>query len=44
MVSYYLKKKTENKKQQVVKTKNGRIMTLTKCAVRDRKELKLIKK
>ena len=38
------KKKTENKKQQVVKTKNGRIMTLTKCAVRDRKELKLIKK
>ena len=36
------KKKTENKKQQVVKTKNGRIMTLTKCSVRDRKELKFI--
>ena len=46
MVSYCLKKKTkkktENKKQQVVKTKNGRIMTLTKCSVRDRKELKFI--
>ena len=32
MVSYCLIKKTENKKQQVVKTKNGRIMTNKVCS------------
>ena len=31
------KKKTESKKSKIVKTKNGRIMLLSKCGVCDRK-------
>ena len=42
---YYLKcrKSTESKNPEVVRTKNGRIMVLSKCAVCDHKRLKFIK-
>ena len=45
MLSYCLKcrKNTESKNPQVVKTKNGRIMLLSKCEVYDNKILKFIK-
>ena len=45
MLSYYLKyrKNTESKKIKVVKTKNGRIMFSSKCAVCDSKKSKFIK-
>ena len=45
MLSYCLKcrKNTESKNPQVVKTKNGRIMLLSKCEVYDNKKLKFIK-
>ena len=45
MLSYCLKcrKNTESKNPQVVKTKNGRIMLLSKCEVCDNKKLKFIK-
>ena len=45
MSSYCLKwtKNTESKNPKVVKTKNGRIMLLLKCAVRDNKKIKFIK-
>ena len=45
MLSYCLKcrKNTESKNPKVVKTKNGRIMLLSKCAVCDSKKLKFIK-
>ena len=45
MLSYYLKcrKNTESKNPQDVKTKNGRITLLSKCAVCDSKKLKFIK-
>ena len=45
MLSYCLKcrKNTESKNPQVVKTKNGRIMLLSKCELCDNKKLKFIK-
>ena len=45
MLSYGLKcgKNTESKNKKVVKTKNGRIMLLSKCEVRDSKKSKSIK-
>ena len=44
MFSYYLKcKNTESKNPEVVKTKNGRRMLLSKCAVCDSKKSKFIK-
>ena len=46
MLSYCLKcgKNTKSKKPKVVvKTKNGRIMLLTKCEVCDSKKFRLIK-
>ena len=44
MLSYCLKcrKNTESKNPQVVKTKNGRIMLLSKYEVYDNKKLKFI--
>ena len=44
MSSYCLKcrQNTESKNPKVVKTKNGWIMLLPKCAVRNRKKLKFI--
>ena len=46
MLSYCLKcrKNKQSKKPEVMKTKNGRIMLLSKCAVRDSKKSKFIKK
>ena len=45
MLSYCLKckKNTESKNPKVVKTKNGRIMLLSKCAVCDSKKSKCTK-
>ena len=45
MLSYCLKcrKSTESKNSKIVKTKNGGIMLLSKCAVCDSKESKFIK-
>ena len=45
MLSYYLKcgKNIESENPRVVKTKRGRIMSLSKCEVRDSKQLKFIK-
>ena len=45
MLSYCLKcrKNTESKNPKVLKTKNGWIMLLSKCAVCDRKKSKFIK-
>ena len=45
MLSYCLKcrKNTESKNQKVVKTKNGRIILLIKCAASDSKKSKFIK-
>ena len=45
MLSYCLKcrKYTESKNPKIVKTKNGRIMLLSKFALRDSKKLKFIK-
>ena len=45
ILSYYLKcrKNTESKNPEVVKTINGRIMLLSKCAVCDSKKSKFIK-
>ena len=45
MLSYCLKcrRNTKSEKPKVVKTKNGRIMLLSKCAVSDSKKSKLIK-
>ena len=45
MLSYFLKcrKSSESKNLKVVKTKNGRIMLLSKCEVSDSKKSKLIK-
>ena len=45
MLSYCLKcrKNTESKKPKIVKTKNGRIILLSKCAVCDTNKLKFIK-
>ena len=45
MLSYFLKgrKNTESKNPKVVKTKNRRIMLLSKCAVCDSKKMKFIK-
>ena len=45
MFSYCLKcrKNTESKNPEVVRTKNGRIMLLSKCAVSDSKKLIFIK-
>ena len=37
------RKNTESKKPEVVKTKNERIMLLSKCAVCNSKKLKLLK-
>ena len=44
-MSYCLKcrKNTESKNPKVVRTKNGRIMLLSKCAVCDSKKSKFIK-
>ena len=46
MLSYCLKcrKNTESKIPKVVRTKNGRIMLLSKCVLCDGKKSKLIKK
>ena len=45
MSSYYSKcrKNTESKNLKVVKTKNGRVILLSKCAVCDGKKSKSIK-
>ena len=45
MLSYCWKcrKKTESKNPKVVRTKNGAIMLLSKCAVCDSKKSKFIK-
>ena len=45
MVSYCLKcrKNTESENRKVGKTKNGRIMLLSKCAVCNGKKLKFLK-
>ena len=45
MLLYCLKcrKNTENKNPKVARTKNGKIMLLSKCAVWDSKKLKFIK-
>ena len=45
MLSYCLKcrKNTESKNPKFAKTKNGRIMLLSKCAVCDSKKSKFIK-
>ena len=45
MLSYIFKcrKNTENKNPKVARTKNGRIMLLSKCVVCDSKKLKFIK-
>ena len=45
MLSYCLKcrKNTESKNPKVVKTKNGRIMLLSKCVVCNSKKSKFIK-
>ena len=46
MLSYYwlkCRKNTESKNPKVAKAKNGRIMLLSKCAVRDSKKSKFIK-
>ena len=45
MLSYCLKyrKNTESKNPKVVRTKNGRIILLSKCAVCDSKKSKLLK-
>ena len=45
MLSYCLRcrKNTESKNPKVVKTKNGRIMLLSKCEVCDSKKSKFIK-
>ena len=45
MLLYCLKcrKNTENKNPKVARTKNGKIMFLSKCAVWDSKKLKFIK-
>ena len=45
MLSYCLKsrKNTESKNPKVVRTKNGRIMLLSKCAVCNSKKSKFIK-
>ena len=45
MLLYCLKyrKDTESKNRKVAKTKNGRIMLFSKCAVCDSKKSKLIK-
>ena len=45
MFSYCLicKKNTENKNPKVVRTKNGKIMLLLKCAVRNSKKSKKFK-
>ena len=44
-MSYCLKcrKNTESKNKTVIKTKNGRIILLSKCAVCNSKNLKFIK-
>ena len=39
-----MEKNTESKNPKVAKTKNGRIMLLSKCAVCDSKKLKFIQK
>ena len=46
MLSYWLKcrKNTESQNPQVVRTKNRRIMVLSKCTVCDSKRNKFIKK
>ena len=45
MLSYYLKcrKDTESKTPKVVRTKNGRVMLLSKCAVCNSKKSKFLK-
>ena len=45
MFSYFLKcrKNTKSKNPRIAKTKNGRIMLLSKCAVCDSKKSKFIK-
>ena len=45
MLLYCLKcrKNTESKKPKVLMTKNGRIMLLSKCAIRNNKKSKFIK-
>ena len=43
MLSYCLKcrKNTESKNRKVARTKNGRIIVLSKCAVLDSKKVKI---
>ena len=45
MLSYFLKcrKNTESKNPKVARTKNGRIMLLSKCAVCNSKKLKFLR-
>ena len=39
MLSYYLKKNTENINPKVSKTSNGRTLILSKCAICDSKKI-----
>ena len=43
MYCFKCRKNTKSKNPKVVRTKSGRIMPLSKCAVRDSKRLKFIK-
>ena len=43
MYCFKCRKNTKSKNPKVVRTKNGRIMPLSKCAVCDSKKLKFIK-
>ena len=45
MLFYFLKcrKNTESKNAKVLRTENGRIMLLSKCAVRDSKKMEFMK-
>ena len=43
MYCFKCRKNTKGKNPKVVRTKNGRIMPLSKCAVCDSKKLKFIK-
>ena len=43
MYCFKYRKNTKSKNPKVVRTKNGRIMPLSKCAVCDSKKLKFIK-
>ena len=43
MLSYFLKYRKKTKNPKVVKTENGRMMLLSKCAMCNSKKLNLLK-